>query len=54
MELLTTCKQLKIFITRVSYVRRFIPALVELLEPFRKLLKKIASFQWDEKKQKAL
>lgn len=33
-EPLTTCKQLKSFMERVSYVRIFIPTLEELLEPF--------------------
>lgn len=38
----TTCKKLKSFMGRLSYVRGFIPALVELLNPFHKLLKKNA------------
>lgn len=35
-----TIKQLQSFLKRVSYSRRFIPALVELLEPFQNLLEK--------------
>lgn len=41
-----TIKQLKSFLGSVSYIRRFISALAELLEPFKKLLKKDVSFQW--------
>lgn len=40
-------KQLKSFIGRVSYIRRFISVLAELIEPFHKLLKKI-SFEWSK------
>lgn len=50
----TTCKQLKTFMGRVSYVRyRLIPALVELLKPFKQILKKNASFIWGEDQQSA-
>lgn len=43
MELPKTCKQLKSFMGRVSYVHRFIPAVAKLLELFQKLLKKNVS-----------
>lgn len=43
-----TCKQLKSFIGRVFYVQNFILALAELHEPFSKLLRKNAPFNWDE------
>lgn len=48
-----TCKHLKCLIKRVSYVHRFIPDLVELLEPFHKILKKNASFKWGKEQQEA-
>lgn len=41
MEPPKTTKQLTSFLGRVSYIRRFIPALGELLEQFQKLLKKV-------------
>lgn len=40
-----TQKQLKSFLGKVSYMRRFMPALAEVTEPFGKLLKGKA--QWD-------
>lgn len=43
MEPPITCKQLKSFMVKVSYVLRL--ALAELLELFHKLLEKNASFQ---------
>lgn len=36
---------------KVSYIRRFIPALSELIKPFHKLLKKNLSFQWKAEQQ---
>lgn len=39
-----TVKELKSFMGKVSYIRRFIPALSELTEPFHKLLKKNVPF----------
>lgn len=53
MEPTTTCKQLKSFKGRVSYVPRFIWALAELLDPFHKLLKKNVPFKWNEEQQVA-
>lgn len=46
-------KQLKSFLGRVSYIRRFIPALAELLEPFQRLLKKDVAFEWINEQQVA-
>lgn len=46
MEPTMTYKQLKSFIVRVSYVHRFIAALVELLNSFQKMLKRNRPFQW--------
>lgn len=42
----SSVKQLKSFLGRVSYVRRFIPALAETMVPFADLLKKNARFNW--------
>lgn len=50
MEPPTTYKKLSPW--RVFYIRNFIPALVELFEPFYKLLKKSTPFWWCEKQQK--
>lgn len=46
MEPPKSTKQLESFLGKVSYIRRFIPALAELLEPFQRLLKKDVSFKW--------
>lgn len=40
----TTSKLLRSFIGRISYMHTFIPVLIELLEPFQKLLKKNMHF----------
>lgn len=39
-------KQLESFLGRVSYILRFISALAELLEPFKRLLMKDVAFRW--------
>lgn len=52
-EPLKSYKQLKSFMWRVSYVCRFVVALVELLELFYKLLKKDVSFRWGKEQQTA-
>ncbi|KAF7839291.1 reverse transcriptase [Senna tora] len=36
-----------------SYIRRFIPALSELISPFQHLLKKGSTFKWEEAEQEA-
>lgn len=41
--------QLKSFLRKVSYIRRFISALIELLKLVHKLLKKDVSLKWTEK-----
>lgn len=51
MEPSMTYKQLKSFIGRTSYVRRFIPPLAELLKPFHRLLKMNVTFKWHQKQQ---
>lgn len=46
-------KQLKSFLAKVYYIRRFTPALEELLEPFQELIKKDVSFNWMDKQEAA-
>ena len=46
-------KQLKSLLGKVSYIRRFIPALGEIIVPFQVLLKKGISFEWGEQQQEA-
>ena len=41
----TTVKELKSFLGKVSYIRRFIPRLVSITSAFTKLLKKEQSFE---------
>ena len=48
MKLPTTVKELKSFLGKVSYIRRFIPGLVSITSAFAKLLKKGESFKWGE------
>ncbi|KAF7834718.1 Retrotransposon, unclassified-like protein [Senna tora] len=40
-------------IGKLSYIRRFIPALSELISPFQHLLKKGSTFKWEEAEQEA-
>lgn len=51
MEPPKTTKQLKNFLRRASYIKRFILALLELLEPFQRLLKEDVTFLWAEEQQ---
>ena len=44
----TTVKELKSFLGKVSYIRRFIPSLVLITSAFAKLIKKGQSFEWGE------
>lgn len=46
-------KTLKTFLGKVSYLRRFIPALAEITFPFSSLLKGKAPFEWNEEHQRA-
>lgn len=46
-----TCKQLKSFMGRVSYVQRFIPVLAKILELFHKLPKRNIQFKWSKEQQ---
>ena len=47
----TTVKELKNFLGKVSYIRRFIPRLASITSAFTKLLKKGQSFEWGEAQQ---
>ena len=44
----TTVKELKSFLGKFSYIRRFIPSLVLITSAFAKLIKKGQSFEWGE------
>lgn len=46
-------KQLKSFLGKVSYIRRFIPGLAEILKQFQRLLKKDVAFEWKGDQQAA-
>jgi len=43
----TTVKELKSFLGRVSYIRRFMPGLTSVTSGLSKLLKKGAEFTWE-------
>ena len=43
-----TVKELKSFLGKVSYIRRFIPRLASITSTFTKLLEKEQSFEWGE------
>ncbi|OMO98613.1 reverse transcriptase [Corchorus capsularis] len=47
-------KQLKSLMGKLSYIRRFIPALGDIVAPFQSLLKKGVPFIWGEPQQKSL
>ena len=53
MRPLATVKELKSFLGKVSYIRRFIPGLASITSAFTKLLKKGQSFEWGEAQQMA-
>ena len=48
MRPLTTVKELKSFLGKVSYIWRFIPELASITSAFTKLLRKWQSFEWGE------
>ena len=52
MEPPATVKELKSFLGKVSYIRRFIPRKVSITSAFAKLLKNGQSFEWGEAQQK--
>ena len=53
MKLPPIVKELKNFLGKVSYIRRFIPSLASITSAFSKLLKKGQSFEWGEVQQTA-
>ena len=48
-----TVKEVKSFLGKVSYIRRFIPRLASITSAFTRLLKKGQSFEWGEAQQTA-
>ena len=50
---LTTLKELRSFVGKVSYLRRFIPGLAEILKPLIEQTKKEVTFVWCDQCQKA-
>ena len=48
---LATVKELKSFLGKASYIRRFIPGLASITSAFTKLLRKWQSFEWGETQQ---
>ena len=49
----TSVKELKSFIGKLSYIRRFIPGLAASIAPLTPLLKKVVKFQWSNEHQLA-
>ena len=49
----TTSKELKSFVGKVSYLRRFIPSLVEILKPLVEQTKKEVAFVWYDQCERA-
>ena len=49
----TTLKELRSFMGKISYLRRFILGLVEILKPLMEQLKKRVTFVWCDQRQKA-
>ena len=49
----TTVRELKSFLGRVSYIRRFVPGLASVTTGLSKLLKKGTEFTWGTEQQKA-
>ena len=53
MKRLTTVRELKSFLARVSYIRRFVPGLASVTTGLSKLLKKGIEFTWETEQQEA-
>ena len=53
MKRLTTVRELKSFLGRVSYIRRFVPGLASVTTGLSKLLKKGTEFTWGTEQQEA-
>ena len=49
----TTVRELKSFLGRISYIRRFVLGLASILNGLSKLLKKEVKFIWGTKQQEA-
>ena len=50
----TTVRELKSFLGRVSYIRRFVPRLASVTSSLSKLLKKGVEFTWETEQQEAV
>jgi len=50
MKPLATVKEMKSFLGKVSYIKRFIPGLASITLAFTKLLKKGKGFEWGDAK----
>ena len=48
----TTLKELRSFVGKVSYLRRFIPSLIEILKPLMEQTKKEVTFVWSDQCQR--
>ena len=48
-----TIRELKSFLGRVSYIRRFVPGLASVISGLSKLLKKEVEFTWETEQQEA-
>jgi len=53
MEKPTTIRELKSFLGRVSYIKRFVPGLTSVTSGLSKLLKKGVEFTWGTEQQEA-
>ena len=53
MKRLTTVRELKSFLGKVSYIRRFVPGLASVTSGLSKLLKKGTEFTWGTEQQEA-
>ena len=53
MKKLTTVRELKSFLGRVSYIRRFVPGLASITCGLSKVLKKGTEFTWGTEQQEA-
>ena len=49
----TTVRELKSFLGKVSYIRRFVPGLASVTTGLSKLLKKGTEFTWGTEQQEA-
>ena len=54
MKMPTMVKELKSFLGKVSYIRRFMPGLASVKSDLSKLLRKVAEFTWRTEQQEAI